>query len=334
MSTNTTTSNSPLPVQNLSIQHLSVAPGERVGDTISITAAGVPVTLPAFLINGAHPGPTLGITAGIHGAEYPCVEAALRLGRTLDPAELHGQVIIVPSANPVAFAARSIYISPPDGKNLNRQFPGEHAGTFTQALAHWLFTHIIAPSDFYIDLHGGDMIEALVPFGSTAVTGNDTLDTAAEDMAKAFGIPYIVLPTGTGSGIGGATHIAAAAAGIPALLAEAGGQGILDEESVQVLEGGVRRVMAHLEMSVPVSTPVDPPRKLTAWSWLRSDVTGFYYPTVQVGDEVTEGQVMGKITDAFGMVLQTMEAPQDGVILFLVTSLSITPGDPLLAIAV
>lgn len=319
---------------NLTIEELTAKPGERVGETLSLMIAGMPVTLPIFLINGAQPGPTLTLTAGIHGAEYPCVEAALRLGRSLDPATLRGQVIIVPSANPIAFAARSIYITPPDGKNLNRQFPGDSCGTFSQALAHWLFTHVISSGDYYVDLHGGDMIEALVPFGSTAVTGDDALDATAEGLARAFGIPYIVLPTGTGSGIGGATHIAAAAAGIPALLAEAGGQGILDEPSVEILERGVRRVLAHLEMCEPVGPPAEPPRKLTGWSWLRADVAGFYYPTVAVGDEVRQGQPLGKITDAFGNVLQSMEAPQDGVILFLVTSLAISPGDPLLSIAV
>lgn len=321
----------------LKLAELSAAPGERVGANLTIQAAGVLVTLPVFLINGAHEGPTFVLTAGIHGAEYPCVETALRLGRTIDPSTLQGQMIIVPIANPVAFAARSIYITPPDGKNLNRQFPGDSQGTFSQAWAYWLFTQVIQRGDYYVDLHGGDMIEALLPFASCAVTGNESLDAVADGMAQAFGLPYVALPTGSGSGIGGATHIAAAAAGIPALLAEAGGQGILDEASVEILDAGVRRVLVHCGMMKPAAAGVkeqtEPAKKFSQWSWLRAEVNGLYYPTVQVGDTVHEGQALGHITDAFNNELQAMYAPQDGVVLFLVTSLSINTGDPLLAIA-
>jgi len=321
----------------LKLANLSAAPGERTGADISIQVAGVPVTLPVFLLNGAHAGPTLVLTAGIHGAEYPCIETALRLGRTLDLATLRGQLIVVPIANPVAFAARSIYITPPDGKNLNRQFPGNAQGTFSQALAHWLFTNVIGRADYYVDLHGGDMIEALLPFASCAVTGDAQLDATADDLAQAFGLPYVALPIGAGSGIGGATHIAAAAAGIPALLAEAGGQGILDEASVQILDAGVRRVLVHCDMldaaDVGVEAPAQAPTKFTEWSWLRADVDGLYYPAVQVGDTVETGRAVGCITDPFNNELQAVHAPQDGVVLFLVTSLAINTGDPLLAIA-
>ena len=135
---------------------------------VSVRLAGVDINVPVVLINGAEPGPTFCVTAAVHGAEYPCVEAAKRLALNLDPASLRGQVIVVPIVNPVAFRARSIYVTPLDGKNLNRQFPGKEQGTFSEALAYWLFNQVIRRGDYYIDLHGGDMIEALIPFGSWA----------------------------------------------------------------------------------------------------------------------------------------------------------------------
>lgn len=317
--------------ETLSIAGLSVEPGRRLAETVTFQAAGVPVQLPLFLINGAQPGPTLVITAGIHGAEYPCVEAASRLGRTLEPQELAGQMVIAPLANPVAFAARSIYVSPPDGKNLNRQFPGKAQGTFSEALAHWLLTNIIGAGDAYIDLHGGDMIEALMPFGCVVGSGQAEMDAKAAAMAQSFGLPYIVLRERRS--IAGTTHMAAADAGIPALLAEAGGQGLLTEPDVQLLEQGCRRVMASLGMTAGPDRPETPPRKFEAWSWLRAEHHGLFYPDVVVGQEVKAGQPLGRVATIFGETLQPVEATMDGAVLFLVTSLAMNQGDPLLAIA-
>jgi uncharacterized protein len=316
----------------LTLADLSIEPGQRLARMVAIQVAGVEVHLPVYLINGAGPGKTLVLTAGIHGAEYPCVEAALRLGQTLDPASLRGKVIIVPSANPVAFAARSIYVSPPDGKNLNRQFPGEAGGTFSQALAHWLFTHLIRQGDAYIDLHGGDMIEALVPFVMYQLTGQEELDAVSESMALSFGIRHVLRGQRT-SGIGGATHVAAANAGVPAILAEAGGQGVWDEESVGILVQGVRRVMATLDMIESAERPGEAPVILPGWSWLRAEANGLFYPSVHIGDRVKAGQDLGRVADFFGVTLQSIQAPQDGIVLFLVTSLAMNAGDPLLAIA-
>ncbi len=315
---------------NLEFAGLTVEPGQSLREVLPIRVAGVNISLPVFLINGAGTGPTLCITAGIHGSEYPCVESALRLGQTLDPATLQGQVIIVPIANPVAFAARSIYVTPPDGKNLNRQFPGNSQGTFSQALAYWLFNNVIRRGDYYIDLHGGDMIEALLPFGSYFETGNDKVDRAAEGMAKSFGLPYLVLSDR--KAIAGATHMEAAEAGVPAILEEAGGQGVWDDDTVQILTDGLHRVLAHLEMTAPAPA-VSEPKRLEAWSWLRSEHNGVYYPAVKVGEHVTVGQDLGRVADVFGNTLQALQAPRNGVVLFLVTSLAMNSGDPLLAIA-
>ena len=317
----------------LSVADLQAAPGERIAARTTLHVAGVDVHLPVFLINGVHPGPTFVLTAGIHGGEYPCVEAAARLGRTLDPSALHGQMIIVPSANPIAFAARSIYITPIDGKNLNREFPGDPDGTFTQAWAAWLFDHIIRQADFYVDMHGGDMIEALVPFVSYNLTGDAQVDAHARTMAHAYGIRAVLVKDDPGGGLAGTTYAAAARAGIPALLSEAGGQGVWDEATVDILLSGVRRILAAFGMYPPIADPGEAPEVLAGWNWLRSDVDGLFYPTVQVGDHVEKGQDLGRVADMFGHTLQSLEAPVSGQILFLVTSLAMNTGDPLMAIA-
>ncbi len=308
---------------------LSAAPGQRAQGIVSITVAGVEVRQAVFLINGAKPGPTLVVTAGIHGAEYASAEAALRLGRALTPETLQGQVIVLPIINPTAFAARSIYITPADGKNLNRQFPGMAQGTYTQALAYWIFNEVIKRADLFIDLHGGDLVEALVPFVIHFPTGNPTVDAASVNMARVFGIDYVLQGNTPGS-----TYAAASQSGIPSILAEAGGQGIWTEEDIELLHQGVRRIMADQGMIDSTATWAEPtPIMLDKWAWLRAENDGFFYAKVAVGDHVTAGQDLGRVTDVFGNTIQPLQAPIDGVILFLVTSLAMNTGDPLLAIA-
>ncbi len=311
----------------LSVAGLSANPGQRIVEDVPISMAGVPLRLPIFLINGVQPGPTLSVTAGVHGAEYASIEAALRLGRTLDPGVLRGRVIVAPIVNPPAFAARSIYVSPPDGKNLNRQFPGQAKGTYSQALAHWLFQEIIQRGDAYVDLHGGDLIEALEPFVIYFRSGNAAVDQASAALARSFGIHYVVEGDTPGS-----TYGAASEAGIPGLLAEAGGQGIWTEETAGLLHTGLLRVMAHLGMIDPLSAPAEPSRVLKRWEWLRSTADGLFYPGVRVGEHVSAEQDLGRVADLTGNTLQALHAPMDGTVLFLVTSLAMNAGDPLLAV--
>jgi len=316
----------------LSLADLSAVPGTKTAAISTIQIKGVDVHLPVYLINGAQSGPTLVVTAGIHGGEYPCVEAATRLGQLIDPTRLSGRMIILPSANPVAFKTRSIYITPVDGLNLNRQFPGDPDGTFTRAWADWLFNNVILQADMYIDMHGGDMIEALVPFVSYNLTGDARVDQIASDMADVYGIRATLVKDDPGS-LSGTTYAAAAKAGVPALLTEAGGQGVWHESEVDILQSGVRRVMSRFDMYEAISDQGEAAERLSGWSWLSAETGGLFYPTVNIGDEVHKGQDLGCIKDIFGKMLQTTESPVSGQILFLVTSLAMNQGDPLMAIA-
>jgi predicted deacylase len=312
---------------DLRVGQLVARPGDKVFGTVEVDAGGHVVELPVFLINGQAAGPTLAITGGIHAAEYASIAAALDTGQTLDPQALAGRAIIVPVVNVPGFSARSIYVCPLDGKNLNRFFPGNAAGSPTEQLASWVFQNVISQASYFMDLHGGDLIEALVPFTLFYRTGNADVDRRSQELAQVFGIPIIV-----GSETAGSTYSAAARAGIPALLAEAGGQGIWPREDVGLLRDGVSRVMRHLGMlagpaPVPVAT-----RLLERFLWLFSEHTAFWYPGIGVGEDVRTGQVLGHVRDYEGHVLQTALAPADGQVLFLVSSLAINVRDPLLAI--
>jgi predicted deacylase len=191
---------------------------------------------PAFEARGARDGPHLALIAGVHGCEYSSIAAVIRFMNELETSELAGSITAVPVVSMQSFWQRSPFVVPEDGKNLNRCFPGTYDGTYTDALARSIFDELIAPADYLIDLHGGDLVEALEPF---AIYDASPVEERARALAVAFGLPYVVREDPEG-GLAGMTCSAAAGAGIPAVIAEAGGCGQLDPVAVDLLVEGTR----------------------------------------------------------------------------------------------
>jgi predicted deacylase len=311
----------------LSVGNLSVPHGQKRYGVNEFLVEGQPYRLPMWLINGVGEGPTLIVTGGVHAAEYASIAAALELGRSLDPESLSGRVIVVPIVDMPAFSARSIYVCPLDGKNPNRVFPGNPHGSASEQIADWVFRKVISQATYYVDLHGGDLIEALVPFTIFFRSGDNRVDEMSLEMAKAFGIHFLVCSETPGS-----TFCAASKAGIPSILTEAGGQGIWTAEDVSYHTNGLNRLMRHLKM-IPGNAPETMPvTLLERFLWLRSEHEGFWYPAIAVNDRVKAGQNLGVVKDYEGHVLQTAASPADGVVLFMVSSLAINRTDPLLAV--
>jgi uncharacterized protein len=276
---------------------------------------------PCLEARGAHDGPRLSLIAGIHGCEYSSIAACIRVMRELDASELSGSITAVPVVSLESFRARSPFVVPADGKNLNRSFPGSRDGTYTDGLARDIFEQLIEPADVLLDLHGGDLVEALEPFALYA-------DEPSRELALAFGFPYVVAST---DALGGMTATAAAQAGVRAVISEAGGIGQLEEDAVTLLAGGVRNALRVLGM---LPGEPDPPRSRDVgdFVWPRSTHAGFWVAAVQPGDEVAEGDVLGEVRDLYGETLEEVRAPAPGVLLFLTTSAAVAEDGLLLGL--
>ena len=293
---------------------------------------GDPVEVPYARAAGrAGDGPHLTVVAGVHGGEYTGMAALLRLIGQLDIERLSGTLTVVPVLNQPAFWARSPFVVPADGKNLNRCFPGDPAGSYTEALAHGLFEAFVRPTDVLLDLHAGDLPEALEPF---CLYEESPVEDRARELALVYGTGHVVRQSRAVRTVGGSTSAAAADLGVPSIIAEIGANGICDEPSVAGHLQGVHNVLAHLGMLPPdVAVPVAPPVEHDGWAWLRTPVRGFWQATVAVGADVRTGDVLGVLLDPWGAELHRVVAPADGVPLFLTSSPAVDADGLLLGLA-
>ncbi|MEQ6378020.1 M14 family metallopeptidase [Bacillaceae bacterium S4-13-56] len=308
------------------IGNLSASEGEKVKDYLELPT--IEEKLPAFLVNGMEDGPTVLVMGGIHGCEYTSIDAAQKVGTQLDPSQVKGNVIVLPIANPASFYARSIYVHPRDQKNLNRMFPGKKEGSDAERLAYWINETVFKNVDYVIDLHGGDMIEALVPFTIYHVTKDNGILEKSKEMASLFDIDYVI---GSKGQVPGSTYGCAAEQGTPAIIAEAGQQGILTSENSVKLQKGVLNILTSIGV-LDGEVKQSPSTYISVFDWYRSDIQGLWYSAVQIGDTVKKGQVLGKLTNEFGDTVKEVFSDTEGAVLFLVTSLAINNNDPLLAV--
>ena len=298
---------------------------------------------PVISVAGEKPGPVLFVNAGVHGGEYPAVEAVIRLGKTLDPKKISGTVILMPVLNLPAFRARTPFVCPIDNVNPNRVFPGDPRGSYSEQMTHALINEFVVHADAYVDLHGGDIPEALVPF-VICRSGNDDVSERSIAIAMAFGLPYVLtVDKPVQPSKGSSSYAAAAEKGVPSILAEAGGVGQMQEDAVELLVNGVVNVMRHLGMIAGEHPHLNPlPNKgeegsatvLTKFEWIYTKCTGVWYPKVGAGDVVNKGEQIGTVGDLFGDTLERTISPVNGVVLFLTINPSVLENGLLMGIGV
>jgi hypothetical protein len=284
----------------------------------TLTLAGLEV--PVIEVTGTGDGPRLTVLAGVHGCEYASMAAVRRWASGLGERDLRGRVVAVPVLNLPAFRARTPFVLPDDGKNLNRCFPGDPAGTLADRLAYDAFTQLISGSDALVDAHTGDMVEALEPF---ALYDTGPAEARARELASAYGLGYVIRQEpGPDRAVGGSTSAAAAEVGIPAIIAEAGGCGLVERAAVDAHVRGLDRILAVLGMTGPPAPDASPgPAHLRRFLWVRCADEGWWEPSVGPGEPVAQGQVLGTVSSLDGArLLQTITAPAAGVPLFVTSS--------------
>lgn len=149
------------------------------------------IKFPVGVMQGLEDGPTLVVLGGMHGSEYCGIEAAIQLFNRTDPAKLRGTLIVGLIYNFPAFTSNMGFVVPQDGINPGRTFPGKLDGSFSEVMAYHFWTDVLSKADYYIELHGGDIPEALTPFVYAPQVGNEAVDAKIMEFANVYNIPII-----------------------------------------------------------------------------------------------------------------------------------------------
>lgn len=296
--------------------------GEKRQEWIAIPGGG---ELKATVIRGEKPGKTLVVTAGVHGCEYIGIQAVRQLCKELNPAEMKGQVVLVPLVNEAGFYSGAKQIVPSDGQNINRVFPGDFSGTESSQIAKVVEQYLYPMADLLIDLHSGDINEMVTPFVFFPAHAEESVTEKSREAAKALSLSYRVASSSKNG-----LYSWAAQCGVPALLLERGGRGQWSQDEVDSYKKNVYEILRHLEIldNVPIKTVQT---EIETSVYLEASSDGFWYPAVKEGAFVFKGNLLGELRDADDNLIERYEADCDGIVLYYTLSLGVRKNDPLIA---
>jgi len=207
--------------------------------------------LPISIIKGKSEGPVFTIVAGVHGYEYPPIIATQKLLKYIEAKDLKGTLIIIPIANMASFFTRTLFINPQDQKNLNNAFPGKMNNFITEQIAYFITENIISVSDVFLDVHGGDACEDLIPFVCYYNNTEKPNQTAlAKELSENSGFEYVVSYPYNISNTEPAKYAFKQAVqdGKTALSIECGKLGNVQNENVNLIEKGVYNMLQTMKM--------------------------------------------------------------------------------------
>lgn len=282
------------------------------------------MTVPVKIAVGGRPTPRLVAIAGVHGDEPTGMLALLDFWESCDPAGLDGTVILIPVANPAAFAGHQ-RCNPLDGIDLNRAFPGKADGTLSERLAYRLLHDIIAGADFVFTLHSWSATGTVAPYVEFP-SRQDPVGQRSFEGARAAGFRRL-REGGWPKGILGP---AANALGIPVIEGEIGGQGTAAAEDRAAYVNHLTRLLQHLGI-LPGTPPPNPELELYGRGQLYSPAGGMLHLAVEAGDYVDAGTLLAKITNIHGEVVAEIRAPRAGLVCGVRRFVSVNPGDHVFA---
>jgi len=292
--------------------------------------------LPISIIKGEIEGPVFTIVAGVHGYEYPPIMAIQKLLKEIKAEELKGTLIIIPMANMASFFTRTPFINPQDQKNLNNAFPGKKQGSITEQIAYFITTHIISVSDVFLDVHGGDACEDLIPFVCYYNNTKKPNKTAlAKKLSEHSGFEYIVSYPYNISDTEPAkyTFKQAVQDGKTALSIECGKLGNVQNENIDLIKKGVYNMLQTMDM---YSNGTGAHKNIVYrnnQTYINASTKGIFYSEYKAGDEVKKDEIVGYTTDEFGIVLEEYKATTDGVILYMLATPPINIDDTVMCIS-
>lgn len=304
-------------VEPLMLLESWVAPGtlRRLSWYATEHSDGLAEPTPVLVAHGSKPGPVLCLTAAVHGDELNGVEIVRNLLYEVDPERLNGTIIGVPIVNLHGFRVGSRYFS--DRRDLNRYFPGDPSGSSTSRIAYSLFHSLILECDYLVDLHTGSFHRTNLPQLRADLNNESVLE-----LTKGFGATVVL----DGSGPDGSLRAAATAAGIPAVTLEAGEPMRVQPDEVNHGLKALRSLLNHLDMMSRFTLWGEPQPVYYKSQWVRAEDNGILTSTVELGDKVDEGELLGNVVDPITNSRSEIRSPVNGRIIGMALNQSMRPG--------
>ncbi|MUU78530.1 succinylglutamate desuccinylase/aspartoacylase family protein [Winogradskyella endarachnes] len=283
------------------------------------------IDVPVIIERSKKPGPTVLITAGIHGDEVNGVEIVRQIISKGINKPKRGTIICVPVINVFGFLNMNREF--PDGRDLNRVFPGIRGGSLASRVAFKLVTEILPHANLVLDFHtgGADRYNAAQ---IRIIKNEKTLD----ELANVFGAPFVFYSKNLNKSFRNTCH----KLGIPTLLFEGGKSASIDNTITNTAVNGTKRVLNHLGMlnrKFKVSQPKQDCIHLLESKWIRAKYSGMFKATITINSKVKKGDDIGNITDPYGSFNHFVKAPNDGYIININESPIIYQGDAIFHIS-
>lgn len=276
---------------------------------------GVTVSTPVLVVNGVDPGPTLCLSAAVHGDELNGIEIVRRVMHDLNPEKLAGRVIGIPIVNLQGFRRGSRYL--PDRRDLNRFFPGNTRGSAAARIAYSFFNEIVLRCDALIDMHTGSFERRNLPQLRANLRNPDVVT-----LTQGFGATVILHST-PGKGT---LRYAATEAGVPTVTLEAGGPLELELNEVRHGVKGIETLLHTLGMVKRVRLWGDPEPVYYRSSWVRANRGGILLADVSLGSTVRRGDLLGSITDPMNNATTNLYSPFAGRVIGMARNQVVMPG--------
>ena len=280
--------------------------------------SGEELEIPVARIVGARSGPRFGVSAAMHAGEPSGVRAALRLWREIDPAQLSGELLIIPIMSTRAFFARSSQLSPVDQRELHFQPAGQPEGNYSEFQIDCVF-NLLRDLDFHVDMHAGEYVQSLDPWVAFPESLDSQQQRDAWRLAGSFPVPY--LDPRSRENMPDGLPFALLGEGVVNIWTEIGQNGLQDSEAIESQYQGLMNALQRFDLLEGEAEPVSPKAVVGPRRWmLESEQTGYWRPFVQAGQQVRRGEPLGEMHELNGHPIEVITAPDDSIVQYVWTS--------------
>jgi predicted deacylase len=307
------------------INGINIKSGENKSVTVNIARlpSHTSIDIVINVARSIESGPTLLLMGGLHGDEINGIEIIRRLIERRFNIPKVGSVICIPILNIYGFIHFSRYV--PDGKDVNRSFPGNRNGSLASRIAFYLMQEIIPQIDYGVDFHTGGDDRSNYPQIRCVLTNKIN-----QKLADAFHAPFTVNSKYRPKSL----RQSAAKLGKNIIVFEGGESSRFDEFAIQQGVEGTLRLMNNLGMRDELPSPICKNQIIRNSSWIRAKSSGIFVPSVRYGEYVVKNSVVGSISDPFGEFKTSLKTRNSGYVIGLNHQPLIHQGDALMHIGV